>query len=124
MDSIKQFCVPCRLAGDSRMNKVFTSEKVLYPSYIFIEMKLNEITYTAIRDISRVSSFVGPRKPIGRGTLSMVMPKRLSQAEVERFEGLVAAGGEKWCKDQGAEDDSYDATKKYLHSTWLQLLTW
>ena len=82
--------------------QVFTSEKVLYPSYIFIEMKLNSKTYTAIRNVHRVSSFVGPRKPIGRGSLSMVVPKRLSNEEVNRFEGLAAAGATKSQKDEFA----------------------
>jgi len=102
MDSIEKFCVPTRLAGNSRMSKVFTTEQVLYPSYIFVNMKLNSLTYTAITCVQRVSSFVGTRKPIGRGSLSMVVPLRLSLAEVDRFEGLAAAGATTSEKDKWA----------------------
>jgi len=67
-------------------------ETVLYPSYIFIYMQLNEVTYRAIQTVQKVSSFVGPRKPI-KGTygMSQVVPKRLSDAEIKTFEGLSEA---------------------------------
>ncbi|GMI12417.1 hypothetical protein TrVE_jg10368 [Triparma verrucosa] len=112
MSSIERFHVPTRLAGNSRMSKVFTSEQVLYPSYIFVNMKLNSLTYTAIRSVSRVSSFVGTRKPIGRGSLSMVVPRRLSPEEVSRFEGLVKSGSVTSQKDAKAfEYDIGDMVK-------------
>lgn len=103
MDFIEKFHVPSRLAGNSHGKKVFMKEQVLYPSYIFIYMMLNDLTYTAIQTVQRVSSFVGPRKLV-KGTYGMtqVVPKRLTEKEIETFEGLVEATNVMSQKDQHA----------------------
>ena len=79
------------------------ASQVLYPSYIFVYMKLNEVSYTAIQTVQKVSSFVGPRKPI-KGTygMSIVVPKRLTDKEITTFEGLVEATSVMSQKDQHA----------------------
>jgi len=92
MDDIDKILVPTRLAGDSRGTKTFTTEKAIYPSYIFLKMKLTESSYKGILSCSRVASFVGERIGINGTDRSMVYPVRLGEKEVARFEGLAAEG--------------------------------
>jgi transcription antitermination factor NusG len=65
VELIDEVKVPTRMAGDSRGAKSFTTAKVIYPSYIFVKMRLTSVSYKAILACNRVSSFVGTRKPIG-----------------------------------------------------------
>ena len=89
-EAIDEIKVPTREAGDSRGTKTFTTPKALYPSYIFVKMRLCKETYTGILSCNRVASFVGGRQSIGGGR-SMVLPEMLSADEVGRFEGLESS---------------------------------
>ena len=84
-DSIEEVFVPFEKVVQVRNNKKVIKERVFFPGYILIKMKLNKVTKYFIENIQGVISFVGPK---GKNPI----PLRESEikkifGEVERKEG-------------------------------------
>ena len=84
-ESIEEVFVPYEKVVQVRNNKKVIKERVFFPGYILIKMKLNKVTKYFIENIQGVISFVGPK---GKNPI----PLRESEikkifGEVERKEG-------------------------------------
>ena len=84
-ESIEEVFVPFEKVVQVRNNKKVIKERVFFPGYILIKMKLNKVTKYFIENIQGVISFVGPK---GKNPI----PLRESEikkifGEVERKEG-------------------------------------
>ena len=84
-DNIEEVFVPFEKVVQVRNNKKVIKERVFFPGYILIKMKLNKVTKYFIENIQGVISFVGPK---GKNPI----PLRESEikkifGEVERKEG-------------------------------------
>ena len=84
-DNIEEVFVPFEKVVKIRNNKKIIKERVFFPGYILIKMKLNKVTKYFIENIQGVISFVGPK---GKNPI----PLRESEikkifGEVERKEG-------------------------------------
>ena len=84
-ESIEEVFVPFEKVVQVRNNKKVVKERVFFPGYILIKMKLNKVTKYFIENIQGVISFVGPK---GKNPI----PLRESEikkifGEVERKEG-------------------------------------
>ena len=84
-DNIEEVFVPFEKVVKIRNNKKIIKERVFFPGYILIKMKLNKVTKYFIENIQGVISFVGPKgkKPI---PLREAEIKKIF-GEVERKEG-------------------------------------
>ena len=78
--SIEEVFVPFEKIIQIRNNKKVTKERVFFPGYILIKMKLNKVTKYFIENIQGVISFVGPR---GKN------PIPLRDAEIKKIFGEV-----------------------------------
>jgi len=84
-ENIEEVFVPFEKVVQIRNNKKVVKERVFFPGYILIKMKLNKVTKYFIENIQGVISFVGPK---GKNPI----PLRESEikkifGEVERKEG-------------------------------------
>ena len=79
-DSIKEVFVPFEKVIQVRNNKKVVKERVFFPGYILIQMKLNKVTKYFIENIQGVISFVGPK---GKN------PTPLRDAEIKKIFGEV-----------------------------------
>ena len=84
-ENIEEVFVPFEKVVQVRNNKKVIKERVFFPGYILIKMKLNKVTKYFIENIQGVISFVGPK---GKNPI----PLRESEikktfGEVERKEG-------------------------------------
>tara|TARA_B100000131_G_C17930857_1_gene538254 strand:- start:9 stop:587 length:579 start_codon:yes stop_codon:yes gene_type:complete len=84
-DNIEEVFVPFEKVVQVKNNKKVIKERVFFPGYILIKMKLNKVTKYFIENIQGVISFVGPK---GKSPI----PLRESEikkifGEVERKEG-------------------------------------
>jgi len=78
--SIKEVFVPFEKVIQIRNNKKVVKERVFFPGYILIQMKLNKVTKYFIENIQGVISFVGPK---GKN------PTPLREAEIKKIFGEV-----------------------------------
>ena len=78
--SIKEVFVPYEKVIKIKNNKKIIKERVFFPGYILIKMKLNRITKYFIENISGVMGFVGPK---GKN------PIPLREKEVKKILGEV-----------------------------------
>ena len=84
-DNIEEVFVPFEKVVQIRNNKKVIKERVFFPGYILIKMRLNKVSKYFIENIQGVMSFVGPK---GKSPI----PLRESEikkifGEVERKEG-------------------------------------
>ena len=79
-DNIEEVFVPFEKVVKIRNNKKIIKERVFFPGYILIKMKLNKITKYFIENIQGVISFVGPK---GKN------PIPLREAEIKKIFGEV-----------------------------------
>ncbi|MDR0890569.1 MAG: transcription termination/antitermination protein NusG [Endomicrobium sp.] len=63
-DSISQILIPTEEIILIKNNKKNIKKRKFYPSYIFIEMNMNNMTYSLITSITGVTGFLGGIKPI------------------------------------------------------------
>tara|TARA_Y100000590_G_scaffold393067_1_gene471021 strand:+ start:528 stop:1103 length:576 start_codon:yes stop_codon:yes gene_type:complete len=79
-DSIEKVFVPFEKIVQVKNNKKVVKERVFFPGYILIKMKLNKITKYFIENIHGVLSFVGPKGKI---------PIPLRDSEIKKIFGEV-----------------------------------
>ena len=79
-ESIEEVFVPFEKVVQVRNNKKVIKERVFFPGYILIKMKLNKVTKYFIENIQGVISFVGPK---GKN------PTPLRESEIKKIFGEV-----------------------------------
>ena len=79
-ENIEEVFVPFEKVVQIRNNKKVIKERVFFPGYILIKMKLNKVTKYFIENIQGVISFVGPK---GKN------PIPLREAEIKKIFGEV-----------------------------------
>jgi len=79
-DNIEEVFVPFEKVVQIRNNKKVIKERVFFPGYILIKMKLNKVTKYFIENIQGVISFVGPK---GKN------PTPLRESEIKKIFGEV-----------------------------------
>jgi len=84
-DYIGRVVVPTEDTIEMKDGKKKTTKRKFLPSYVLIEMELNNDTQYFINNVPGVTSFVGP----GR------RPERLKQAEVDRILGQISSSKER-----------------------------
>lgn len=85
-DSIEEIVVPTESVVEFRRGQKINAERKFLPGYILVKMEMNDNTWHMIKDISKVSKFLG----------SDGKPQPISSAEVDRIfkqmeEGLEVA---------------------------------
>ncbi len=63
-DKISKVLIPTERVVELRAGKKKESDKKFYPGYILVEMELNDETWHLIKNIPRVTGFVGGKKPV------------------------------------------------------------
>lgn len=63
-ERVSRVLVPTEKVIDLKKGKKIETEKKFYPSYILVEMELDDETWHLIRNIPKVSGFVGGTKPV------------------------------------------------------------
>ena len=63
-DRISKILIPTEKIVELRGGKKKESEKKFYPSYVLIEMELDDETWHLVKSIPRVTGFVGGKKPV------------------------------------------------------------
>ncbi len=63
-DTISQILVPTEEVVEVKQNKKRIKKRKFYPSYIFVEMTINNATYWIIRNTAGVTGFLGGVKPV------------------------------------------------------------
>ncbi|MBE0426872.1 MAG: transcription termination/antitermination protein NusG [Nitrospirae bacterium] len=63
-DKISRILIPTERVIELKGGKKIESDKKFYPSYIIVEMELDEETWHLIRSTPRVTGFVGGAKPV------------------------------------------------------------
>jgi transcriptional antiterminator NusG len=81
-DKIGRIVVPTEDTIEMKDGKKRTSKRKFLPSYVLIEMEMNNDTQYFVNNVPGVTSFVGP----GR------RPERLKQSEVDRILGQIDSG--------------------------------
>lgn len=84
-DCFGEVLLPTEKVQETRSNgRKFTSERRLYPGYIFIQMVMNDDTWHLVRNTPRVMEFLGGNRPT-----------RIPESDIARIKGTVAEGIEK-----------------------------
>ena len=83
-DSFGQALLPVERVQEVRNGRKHTSERRMYPGYVFIEMEMNDATWHLVNSTPRVIEFLGNDNPVV-----------LSNAEVESIMSLMESGTEK-----------------------------
>ena len=83
-DSFGQALLPVERVQEVRNGRKHTSERRMYPGYVFIEMEMNDATWHLVNSTPRVIEFLGNNNPVV-----------LSNAEVESIMNLMESGTEK-----------------------------
>ena len=83
-DSFGQVLLPVERVQEVRNGRKHTSERRMYPGYVFIEMEMNDATWHLVNSTPRVIEFLGNNNPVV-----------LSNAEVESIMSLMESGTEK-----------------------------
>lgn len=68
----------------SATGRKVTTERRLYPGYIFIQMIMNDDTWHLVKNTPRVMEFLGGNRPT-----------RIPESDIARIKGTVAEGVEK-----------------------------
>lgn len=63
-DKIMRVLIPTERVVELRAGKKKESDKKFYPGYILVEMELDDETWHLIKNIPRVTGFVGGKKPV------------------------------------------------------------
>ncbi len=83
-DSFGEVLLPTEYIQEIRNGRRYTSERRLYPGYVFIEMEMNDATWHLVNATPRVIEFLGNNNPVV-----------LSDSEVARIRQIVETGTEK-----------------------------
>lgn len=82
--SFGQVLLPIERVQDTRKGRRVTTERRMYPGYVFIEMEMNDATWHLVNSTPRVIEFLGNNTPVV-----------LSQAEIDSIKALMGQGVEK-----------------------------
>ncbi|MFI5294287.1 MAG: transcription termination/antitermination protein NusG [Thermodesulfovibrionales bacterium] len=63
-EKISKVLIPTERVVELRAGKKKESDKKFYPGYILVEMELDDETWHLIKNIPRVTGFVGGKKPV------------------------------------------------------------
>jgi transcriptional antiterminator NusG len=85
-DKFGQIVVPTEEVMEIKNGQKATSERKLYPSYVFVEMELTDESWHLVKSTQRVTGFVG-----GTGN----RPTPISQKEMDGILNQAKAGAEK-----------------------------
>ncbi len=83
-DLFGELLLPTEKVEEIRNGKKVTSERRLYPGYIFIQMVVNDDTWHLVKNTPRVMEFLGGNRPT-----------RIPESDIARIKGTVAEGVEK-----------------------------
>lgn len=83
-DSFGQVLLPIERVQEVRNGRKVTSERRMYPGYVFIEMVMNDATWHLVNSTPRVIEFLGNNNPVV-----------LSDAEVESIMNAASQSAEK-----------------------------
>ncbi len=83
-DRFGQVLLPVERVQEIRNGRKHTSERRMYPGYVFIEMQMDDDTWHLVNSTPRVIEFLGNNNPVV-----------LSPAEVQSILNLVESGTEK-----------------------------
>ena len=76
--------LPIEKVRETRNGRKITTERRMYPGYVFIEMEMNDATWHLVNSTPRVIEFLGNNNPVV-----------LSDAEVAAIQHMVETGAEK-----------------------------
>lgn len=93
-EQIGRVLIPSEKVIEVRAGKKRETDKKFYPGYILVEMDLNDETWHLIRDIPRVTGFVGGQKPVS-----------IPQEEVDQILQQMERGAPAQVKSQFTEGD-------------------
>lgn len=85
-DLIEEVFVPKEVVKQVKNGKTVEVEKRLYQGYLYLKIDLNDALYNVIRDIPRVSGFLGANKT----GLGRVAPLPVSEAEIAKIKDVVS----------------------------------
>lgn len=83
-ESFGQVLLPVERVQEVRNGRKYTSERRMYPGYVFIEMVMNDATWHLVNSTPRVIEFLGNNNPVV-----------LSEAEVASIMAQMEQGSEK-----------------------------
>ena len=83
-ESFGQVLLPIERVQEVRNGRKVTSERRMYPGYVFIEMEMNDATWHLVNSTPRVIEFLGNNNPVV-----------LSDAEVANFMNAASISAEK-----------------------------
>ena len=83
-DLFGEVLLPTEKVEDIRNGRKVTTERRLYPGYIFIQMIMNDDTWHLVKNTPRVMEFLGGNRPT-----------RIPESDIARIKGTVAEGVEK-----------------------------
>ena len=83
-DLIGEVLLPTEKVEDVRNGRKVTSERRLYPGYIFIQMVMNDDTWHLVKNTPRIMEFLGGNHPT-----------QIPDSDIARIKGTVAEGVEK-----------------------------
>lgn len=82
-DSFGEVLLPIEKVREIRNGRKMTTERRLYPGYVFIEMEMNDATWHLVNSTPRVIEFLGNNNPVV-----------LSDSEVAAIRQIVETGAE------------------------------
>ena len=83
---VEEVFVPKETIKQVKNGKAVEVEKKLYQGYLYLKIDLNDALYNLIRDIPRVSGFLGANKT----GLGRVAPIPVSDKEIEKIKDVVS----------------------------------
>lgn len=83
-DGFGEVLLPIEKVREIRNGRKMTTERRLYPGYVFIEMEMNDATWHLVNSTPRVIEFLGNNNPVV-----------LSDSEVAAIRQIVETGAEK-----------------------------
>ena len=83
-DSFGQILLPIERVQEVRNGRKYTSERRMYPGYVFVQMEMNDATWHLVNSTPRVIEFLGNNTPVV-----------LSQAEVDSIMSAMGDGANK-----------------------------
>lgn len=85
-ESFGEILIPSEEVVEIKEGKKRTSQRKFFPGYVLVEMEMNESTWHIVRDIPKVSGFVG-------GTAEKPAP--ISQQEIDAIKQRIEEGVDK-----------------------------
>ena len=85
-DLIEEVFVPKEIVKHVKNGKAVETERKLYAGYLYLKIDLTDALYNVIREIPRVSGFLGANKT----GLGRVAPIPVSEAEIAKIKDVVS----------------------------------